>query len=215
MSKYVKCFIILIPAFYFLILLILKFNYDSSYLRIKFIELYINCIPIMVCVILLIKKAIVNNFYKLVVLTAFIVYLCSLHQVVTFIPIWHYLEDRVVSSTTPLLNLVPFKTTLESEITQLMGPLLMLTPLAFALMSLSILKSKKKTIMVTMLISIGIELIQFIENSTGSAFDLYSRSTNIDDVILNTLGGVIGVYIYLLFNHFISKGQSERLQISN
>ncbi|MFP3511818.1 VanZ family protein [Peribacillus sp. SIMBA_075] len=68
-------------------------------------------------------------------------------------------------------------------------------------------------IMVTMLISIGIELIQFIENSTGSAFDLYSRLTNIDDVILNTLGGVIGVYIYLLFNHFISKGKSERLQI--
>ncbi|WP_396020275.1 VanZ family protein [Bacillus sp. ISL-34] len=94
-----------------------------------------------------------------------------------------------------MLNLVPFKTILESQITQLMGPLLMLTPLAFALMSLSILKSKKKTIMVTMLISIGIELIQFIENSTGSAFLLYSRSTNIDDVILNTLGGVIGVYI--------------------
>jgi len=123
------------------------------------------------------------------------------------------LEDQVISSTTPLLNLVPFKTILESEITQLMGPLLMLTPLAFALMSLSILTSKKKTIMVTMLISIGIELIQFIENSTGSAFLLYARSTNIDDVILNTLGGVIGVYIYLLFNHFISKGQSERLQI--
>ena len=123
------------------------------------------------------------------------------------------MEDQVISSTTPLLNLVPFKTILESEITQLMGPLLMLTPLAFALMSLSILTSKKKTIMVTMLISIGIELIQFIENSTGSAFLLYARSTNIDDVILNTLGGVIGVYIYLLFNHFISKGQSERLQI--
>lgn len=209
-----KWFTILIPTFYFLIPLILKFNYDSSFLRVKFIELYINCIPITVCVIFLIKKAIVNNFYKLVVLTAFIVYLCSLHQVVTFIPVW-YLESTVISSTTPLLNLVPFKTILESQITQLMGPLLMLTPLAFALMSLSILKSKKKTIMVTMLISIGIELIQFIENSTGSAFLLYSRSINIDDVILNTLGGVIGVYIYLLFNHFISKGQSERLQISN
>ncbi|MFJ7931815.1 VanZ family protein [Peribacillus sp. NPDC096448] len=213
MSKNVKWFTILIPTFYFLIPLILKFNYDSSFLRIKFIELYINCIPITVCIIFLIKKTIVNNFYKLVVLTAFIVYLCSLHQVVTFIPVWHYLEDQVISSTTPLLNLVPFKTILESEITQLMGPLLMLTPLAFALMSLSILTSIKKTIMVTMLISIGIELIQFIENSTGSAFLLYARSTNIDDVILNTLGGVIGVYIYLLFNHFISKGQSERLQI--
>ncbi|MBT2667350.1 VanZ family protein [Bacillus sp. ISL-4] len=212
MSKNVKWFTILIPTFYFLIPLILKFNYDSSFLRIKFIELYINCIPITVCVIFLIKKAIVNNFYKLVVLTSFIVYLCSLHQVVTFIPVWYW-GSPVISSTTPLLNLVPFKTILESEITQLMGPLLMLTPLAFALMSLSILKSKKKTIMVTMLISIGIELIQFIENSTGSAFDLYSRLTNIDDVILNTLGGVIGVYIYLLFNHFISKGQSERLQI--
>lgn len=213
MSKNVKCFIILIPTFYFLIPLILKFNYDSSFLRIKFIELYINCIPITVCVILLIKKAIVNNFYKLVVLTAFIVYLCSLHQVVTFIPVWHYLEGRVISSTTPLLNLVPFKTILESQITQLMGPLLMLTPLAFALMSLSILKSKKKTIMVTMLISIGIELIQFIENSTGSAFLLYARSSNIDDVILNTLGGVIGIYIYLFFNQFIGKGQSEKLKI--
>ena len=212
MSKNVKWFTILIPTFYFLIPLILNFNYDSSFLRIKFIELYINCIPITICVIFLIKKSIVNNFYKLVVLTSFIVYLCLLHQVVTFIPVWYW-GSPVISSTTPLLNLVPFKTILESEITQLMGPLLMLTPLAFALMSLSILKSKKKTIMVTMLISIGIELIQFIENSTGSAFDLYSRLTNIDDVILNTLGGVIGVYIYLLFNHFISKGKSERLQI--
>ncbi|MGE7759678.1 DUF4405 domain-containing protein [Peribacillus sp. NPDC097895] len=56
--------------------------------------------------------------------------------------------------------------------------------------------------MVTMLISIGIELIQLIENSS---------STNIDDVILNTLG-VIGVYIYLLFNQFIGKGLSEKLK---
>ncbi|MFJ7942013.1 VanZ family protein [Peribacillus sp. NPDC096622] len=125
------------------------------------------------------------------------------------------MEGRVISSTTPLLNLVPFKTILASQITQIMGPLLMLTPLSFALMSLSILKSKKKTIMVTMLISIGIELIQFIENSTGAAFLIYARSTNIDDVILNILGAVIGVYIYFLFNHFISKEQSERLQISN
>ncbi|UOE75712.1 VanZ family protein [Parageobacillus thermoglucosidasius] len=37
-------------------------------------------------------------------------------------------------------------------------------------------------------ISIGIELIQFIENSL-----VYERSTDIDDVILNTLGGAIGV----------------------
>ncbi|GAJ43635.1 VanZ family protein [Parageobacillus thermoglucosidasius] len=59
-------------------------------------------------------------------------------------------------------------------------------------------------------ISIGIELIQFIENSIGSAFLVYERSTDIDDVILNTLGGAIGVYIY-----FIGKGQSARLKISN
>ncbi|MFD9628990.1 VanZ family protein [Peribacillus muralis] len=212
MSKNVKWFTVLIPTFYFLIPLILNFNYDSSFLRIKLIELYINCIPITLCVIFLIKKAIVNNFYKLVVLNAFIVYLCSLHQIVTFIPVWYW-RSPGISSTTPLINLVPFKTILESEITQLIAPLLLLIPIAFALMSLSILKSKKKTIMVTMLISIGIELIQFIENSTGtgSAFEIYSRLTNIDDVILNTLGGVIGVYIY----HFIRKGQSERLQISN
>lgn len=211
MSKNVKLFTILIPTFYFLIPLILNFNYDSSFLRIKLIELYINCIPITLCVIFLMKKAIVKNFYKLVVLNAFIVYLCSLHQIVTFIPVWYW-RSPGISSTTPLINLVPFKTILESEITQLIAPLLLLIPIAFALMSLSILKSKKKTIMVTMLISIGIELIQFIENSTGtSAFEIYSRLTNIDDVILNTLGGVIGVYIY----HFIRKGQSERLQISN
>ncbi|MFF3100209.1 VanZ family protein [Viridibacillus arvi] len=216
MSKNVKWFTILIPTFYFLIPLILKFNYDSSFLLIKFTELYVNCIPITVCVIFLIKKAIVNTFYKFVVLTALIVYLCSLHQLVTFIPIWHYSEGEiVVYSTIHSLNLVPFKTILESQITDLMGPLLMLTPLAFALMSLRIFKSKKETIMFTMLISIGIELIQFIENSIGSAFLVYARSTNIDDVILNTFGVVIGVYIYLLFNHFICKGQSKRLQISN
>ena len=69
--------------------------------------------------------------------------------------------------------------------------------------------------MVTMLVSIGIELIQFIETFIGSAYLGFARSTDIDDVILNTLGGVIGVYIYLLFNHFIGKKHFDRLKISN
>jgi glycopeptide antibiotics resistance protein len=215
MLKDVKWFTILIPPIYFLISIIYNYGNNNWFISPKIIAFYVNCIPITVCVFFLIKKAIVNKIYKLVILTAFIVYLCSLHQLVTFIPLWNSMERIVVYGQIQLLNLVPFKTIIKSPITEIMGTLLMLTPLAFSLMSLSILKSKKKTIMVTMLVSIGIELIQFIENSMGSAFLVYGRSTDIDDVILNTLGGAIGVYIYLLFNHFIGKGQSVRLKISN
>ena len=159
MLKKAKWFTILIPTFYFLISTILILREDISFTNLKFIELIVNGTLITVPVIFLIKKAIVNNIYTLVVLTVFIVYLFSLNHLVTFIPISYYLNpEYLVGHPTiqyNMLNLVPFQTISETlvrnisflapvTLIQIMGNLLMLTPLAFALMSLSILKSKKK-----------------------------------------------------------------------
>jgi glycopeptide antibiotics resistance protein len=52
-------------------------------------------------------------------------------------------------------------------------------------------KSLKKIIILAFTCSLIIEIIQFLSQFIGSY-----RSSDIDDIILNTLGGLIGFYFY-------------------
>lgn len=110
------------------------------------------------------------------------------------------------------VNLVPFKKFVIYSIThvQVVGNLVMLLPLGFYLPILyKKANSYKKVLSCAFLISLFIELSQFIfsfitaYSSTFHAY--YQRSFDVDDLILNTAGAVIGYGIYNLFNMAISK----------
>lgn len=73
--------------------------------------------------------------------------------------------------------------------------LIMLLPLGIYLPVLFRVKSFKRLSLITFLISLTIETYQFI---LGYAGFIFGRTSNVDDLILNTLGGVIG---YLCFEY--------------
>lgn len=53
----------------------------------------------------------------------------------------------------------------------------------------------KRMLVISVLVSVFIEVLQLVENVSGLA-DFTSRVTDVNDVILNTLGGMIGWLIY-------------------
>lgn len=76
------------------------------------------------------------------------------------------------------------------------GNLLLLTPLAILLpIIFKRCNNIKFTVLVCFFVSISIEFIQYISIYVGNI-----RSVDIDDVILNTLGALIGVFIYQFIN---------------
>lgn len=71
---------------------------------------------------------------------------------------------------------------------------LLLLPLGIYLPVLFHVKDVKKVLLITFLISITIEIYQAIFSFFGLVFIV--RTTNVDDLILNTFGGLIGFCIY-------------------
>ncbi len=63
-----------------------------------------------------------------------------------------------------------------------------------------------KCLLVCVLISVGIEVIQFLLTVTG----LISRTTDIDDVILNTLGAAVGYGVYVVASIAYSRLAAKR-----
>ncbi|EEJ0015249.1 VanZ family protein, partial [Listeria innocua] len=107
-----------------------------------------------------------------------------------------------------MINLIPF-TTIENTfqqtlptmptIIQIIGNVLLLCPLSFFLLYFKITSAAGKTILVIFLTSCGIELLQFAQTTMITGFESISlppnRSTDVDDIILNTLSGLIGVLL--------------------
>lgn len=220
MPKNMKWFSLLIPLFYVLIgsVTIIK---ESEEVYLKLMEFCFNGAIITAIVIYFIKKSEVNTLYKLVVLFSFHVYLFILHHLVTYVPLSYYLHTEYLVSHPAIqfynLNLIPFKTISDTffwnlhtftpvTVIQILGNALLMTPFAFALMFLGIIRNPIKLIIVMCSVSVLIELIQFIETTIG----LTARSTDIDDVILNTFSGIIGVWIYYMFKLFSDKKQKFR-----
>lgn len=122
-------------------------------------------------------------FYKEVFMLFFIVYMMCLFYVVTF-------QDIDVVKTG--YNIIPFKEMFRYKIgsrlffKNVIGNMLMFIPFGF--FTAYILREIKLrwVFIITLIISITIELIQA---KIGRVFD-------IDDVILNVIGGCIGYYIF-------------------
>lgn len=145
-------------------------------------------ISIMVVVSLRLAYLIKNRqhftLYKELLMLSFIIYILCLFQVVTF-------QDDATWSTN---NFVPFKEIMRYNMgsrlffKNVVGNMIMFMPYGFFVSYY--LKNKKVylTIFLTIIASVSIETVQMV---IGRVFD-------IDDIILNVLGGILGFTCYYI-----------------
>ncbi|MFN4215476.1 VanZ family protein [Exiguobacterium sp.] len=183
----------------------------------EYMNLVVNFSIIFSIVIWLIGKSVVNNLMEQIIAFLFVLYLFILHLFVTYIYIPYYFTQEYIGNhyiNVDQINLIPFKTivndlfgTVVAPVTvlQTLGNLFLLLPLAFSLLALNIMTSKRKVAVIVLLTTLFIETFQFVENVLVSGY-LYSdgggRAVDIDDLILNTLGGVIGIFLFVFYQRF-------------
>lgn len=161
------------------------------------------------CMIFLLKRSRLQNVFDWIIGICFSVYFCILyHNTVQFF----FFFDNVHYSIKNLkyivhsVNLLPLKGILDvlhnnpSPLFQIAGNAFMLTPFAFALLYFKWAKSNKQAILYSFLCTVGIEFVQLLQSTLGSMFEIgMGRSSDIDDVILNTIGAIVGVGCYFLW----------------
>ncbi|MCY8850730.1 VanZ family protein [Bacillus inaquosorum] len=123
-------------------------------------------------------------------------------------------SGRILFKGDPLINLIPFNTlkevftqygtpSFESTLFQACGNFIMLMPLGFLLpLTFSKKFNWKSILCISFLFSFSIELIQFIQNSI---YGFPNRFSDIDDIISNTIGALIGYVIYKILEPLINK----------
>ena len=149
------------------------------------------------------KKGDKLNLYKEIITNLFVIYLFILIGVTIF--------PLRIGSTIPYLsnmsileryniNLIPFvdyyknNISVNGVIRNVGGNLILLSPFIFYLcIKFEKLRSIKLCMLTSFLISLSIELIQLFMNILSLS---YGRSVHTEDLILNTLGGIIAWYIF-------------------
>lgn len=129
--------------------------------------------------------------YKELSMLVFAVYILCLFQVVTF------QDDASWASN----NFIPFKEILRYNITSrlfiknVLGNMMMFLPFGF--FASYYLRAEKKVLplLLTIIASVSIEVVQLI---IGRVFD-------VDDIILNIIGGLLGYYIYAVLREINNK----------
>lgn len=142
-----------------------------------------------VCYLIKNKEKLV--LYKELLRLSFVIYILCLFQVVTF-------QDNVSWATN---NFIPFKEMFRYDIgsrlfvKNVLGNALMFLPYGFFISYY--LKNKKPwlTLILTVIASFSIELVQMV---IGRVFD-------IDDILLNLLGGYLGYVVYYWMGRFYEK----------
>lgn len=196
----------------------IKVFWDSEY---KWLTVFPNWIIVLLVALWISSKISRDNVMKYLVLGIFTLYLFVLYQYVAYINIgWFITTDYIGNhNLSTHISLIPFHTIIEaltapyfipSYYIQIIGNLLLLTPLAFSLRFLKVLKNNKETIIAVFFTSLGIEIVQLIQTYFSTGFiNSQGRATDIDDLILNTLSGVIGIEVYKLITRFFGSTESE------
>lgn len=129
--------------------------------------------------------------YKELLMLGFIIYSMCLFQIVTF-------QDEVSWSTN---NFIPFREILRYNIgsrlfiKNVLGNMLLFLPFGFFTSYLLDNKRPLLTVVLTLIASLSIEGVQLM---IGRVFD-------VDDIILNVLGGAFGFYLYNILDRLGKK----------
>ncbi|MGP1909929.1 VanZ family protein [Metabacillus sp. JX24] len=212
-----KWFSLVVALIYFLYIYI---SFFKGAMHLEYLDLVVNFLMVLILCVLMISKSTVENVLQLVILSGFILYLFVLHSYVSFVNITYYFTQEFVGNSyisMQQINLIPFKTifndlfgTVAAPVTiiQTAGNFLLLLPLSFALLALKIVTSKYKVAQTILVITILIETFQLFLNFTVSGY-LYSgggdRAIDIDDILLNTVGGLVGIMVFIIYKKVVSK----------
>lgn len=195
----IKKSIVLAP-FIYLILDILNstFGYmvpnELSVLNI--LDITLNLIPLTLFVVIDAYRRKQTTFTDMVAQSSFYIFILSVFYLTLFPISTSTFFIRIQESNLLGVNIVPFRIFSHYYIfdTQIIGNLIMLFPLGIYLHLLyKQVNSVKRAICVIFFTSVFIELSQLTFSS---------RSTDIDDVILNTIGGCIG---FIFYKHTFAK----------
>ncbi|MBF2545840.1 VanZ family protein [Listeria seeligeri] len=203
-----RFFVLLLPVLYLLygVSLALQFGNNAD-----LINTIANSCLLFIATIILTKMAKLKNWLDFIWFCVFILYIFILLHLVAYISIGDFVNSTYTGNfhiQKEMINLIPF-TTIENTFTQtlptmptiiqIIGNVLLLSPLSFFLLYFKITKSGWKALLVVFLTSCGIELLQFVQTTMITGFESMSlppdRSTDVDDIILNTLSGLIGVVL--------------------
>ena len=166
-------------------------------------------IPTIICAIVRLcdrKKRIsgFDHFFKVVSIVFFVIYLLSLvallffgsvnrgheYQGVNLIPfktIWMYLTSPVLSDQIKILNLA--------------GNILIFAPLGFYLTVFSHRIRLWLRLLILLFVPVLVEILQYV---------FHTGASDVDDVILNFLGGVIGVFVCFVIEQVYKRFHKDR-----
>ncbi len=129
--------------------------------------------------------------YKELCMLTFGIYILCLFQVVTF-------QDEVDWATN---NFIPFQEIMRYQVTSrlffknVLGNMIMIFPFGLFVSYYLKVENIKLPLLLTLIASISIELVQL---AIGRVFD-------VDDIILNCLGGILGYFIYKIIKRIGEK----------
>lgn len=128
--------------------------------------------------------------YKELLMLIFIIYILLLYYIVTYQD-----NNYGTNNLTLFKEIFRYKITSRLFIRNVLGNIMLFVPLGIFISYYIKLKKLYPCFILSILIS---SCIEFIQTKIGRTFD-------VDDIILNTLGGIIGYFIYKYSNKLIDK----------
>lgn len=169
----------------------------------KFVGIPLFIIFVLIENLIYLKRKIKPNLIYRLVFYSFFIYLLFVLKLTFFpLPIG---EDAIIDYQTMVLqnNFVPFGGIIGYNgftFYPVIGNIALLFPLGIYLPVLFKRKSFGFVLIAGLITTIGIELVQFI---ISSIIGVTYRTTDINDVIFNTLGLIIGYIVFKLINPFL------------
>lgn len=128
--------------------------------------------------------------YKEALYLFFVVYLMCFFYVLTFADV-----DWSTANIIPFKEIFRFEIGSKMFLRNVMGNIILFLPYGFYLSYFMKLQRVKYVLTFSIFVSFAVEIIQY---RIGRVFD-------IDDIILNVLGGVLGYYLYQIGNYILNK----------
>lgn len=206
----VKYILLAIPFFYF--------KYSS-------LAQIINLTVVLIFLIFLLRSTTLRNVFDWIIGICFTIYFCILFDKTVYfhsfiIDDYHYSVKYIKLLFHQNVNLIPIKGIIDelryhsSALYQILGNTIMLTPMAFSMLYFKRAISYKKAIWYCFICTVGIEFVQLLQNLFHLFFIIgMSRSIDIDDVILNTIGAGIGMGCYYLWSKVENRFKKRDLSI--
>jgi len=157
-----------------------------------------------------------QSFVSLLFFAIFSIYLYkvldyTLFQFQSLLLLKYFMPDLMLNGQAESMNLIPLATLTSADVKTSLLNIVLMIPFGFGLPFVASFRMKKAA-MIGALFSVGIELLQFV---TGLMAKTTFRIADVNDVIFNTLGVVIGYILFIGFMHICRRLFSNQTIAAN